>query len=139
MNAPNEALVRQWHNEGVNRQNADLALELCAEDFRFHFAFVTPDYPAGAAALRHWAAATFDFFPDFHVAIDDVVSDGDKVAFRCSISATHGGEIFGVAPTGKKLAWDGMGIFRVEDGKLAEFWWMPDLFSLMDQLGLVPD
>ena len=135
----NEELVKRWHDEGVNQKNADLALEICTKDFQFHFAFITSDYPEGAAALRHWAEATFEFFPDFQVTVQDMVSASDKVAFRVSITASHGGEIFGVAPTGKLLAWDGMGIFRVENDQLAEFWWMPDLFSLMDQLGLVPE
>ena len=54
MNLENEKLVRRWHEEGINQQQPDLALELCTDDFRFHFAFTTPDYPAGAAALRHW-------------------------------------------------------------------------------------
>ena len=61
------------------------------------------------------------------------------MAFRATITATHGGEIFGVAPIGKKLTWGAMGIVRVKGGKMAEFWWMPDLFTLMDQLQLVPD
>ncbi len=135
----NRELVRRWHEEGINGQNADLALELCTPDFQFHFAFITPDYPAGAAALRHWAVATFEFFPDFHATLEDMVCEGDRVAFRVGVTATHGGEIFGAAPTGKQLSWDGMGIFRVENEKLAEFWWTPDLFTLMDQLGLVPD
>ena len=139
MSEENRELVRRWHEDGVNKQNADLALDLCARDFQFHFAFITPDYPAGAAALRHWAAATFEYFPDFHVTLEDMVCENDKVAFRVAITATHGGKIFGVAPTGKRLAWDGMGVFRIENDKLAEFWWMPDLFSLMDQLGLVPE
>lgn len=139
MSEKNKALVQRWHDEGINQQNADLALELCAENFRFHFAFITPDYPAGAAALRHWASATFEFFPDFHVTIDDMVSEDDKVAFRVTITATHGGEIFGVAPTGEQLNWGGMGIFQIENGKLVEFWWMPDLFNLMQQLNLVPE
>jgi steroid delta-isomerase-like uncharacterized protein len=139
MNERNEELVRRWIHESVNQQNADLTLELCADDLAFHFAFITPDYPPGAAGLRHWAEATFAFFPDFHVVLEDILSDGDKVAFRVKVTATHGGEIFGVAPTGKSLSWDGMGIFRIENGKLAEFWWMPDLFSLMEQLGLVPE
>jgi predicted ester cyclase len=68
-----------------------------------------------------------------------MVSDDDKVAFRVTITATHGGEIFGVAPTGKSLSWDGMGIIKIEAGRFAEFWWAPDLFTLMDQLGLVPE
>ena len=139
MNEQNEELVKRWHDEGINQQNADLALELCAENFQFHFAFITSDYPTGAAALQHWAEATFEFFPDFHVTLEDMVSDDDKVAFRVTITATHAGEIFGAAPTGKSLSWDGMGIFRIENGRLAEFWWMPDLFTLMQQLDLVPD
>jgi steroid delta-isomerase-like uncharacterized protein len=139
MSEQNKALVQRWHEEGINQQDPDLALELCAENFRFHFAFITPDYPPGAAALRHWASATFDFFPDFHVIVHDMISESDKVAFRVAITATHGGEIFGVAPTGKRLSWDGMGIFQIENGKLVEFWWMPDLFTLMQQLDLVPD
>ncbi len=139
MSEKNKALVRRWHDEGINQQNADLALELCAENFRFHFAFITPDYPAGAAALRHWASATFEFFPDFHVTVDDMVSEDDKVAFRVTITATHGGEIFGAAPTGKQLSWGGMGVCLIENEKLAEFWWMPDLFTLMQQLDLVPE
>lgn len=139
MNRGNENLVQRWHDEGINQRQPDLASELCTDDFQFHFAFITPDYPAGAAALKHWAVATFEFFPDFAIGLDDLISDGDKVAFRATITATHGGEIFGVSPTGKKLTWGAMGIVRVEDGRIAEFWWMPDLFTLMDQLQLVPD
>ena len=139
MNQENENIVQRWHDEGINQQQPNLALEMCAESFQFHFAFITPDYPKGAAALNHWAAATFEFFPDFSIVVEDLVSDGDKVAFRATITATHGGEIFGVAPTGKKLVWGAMGMVRVKDGKMAEFWWMPDLFTLMDQLGLVPN
>jgi hypothetical protein len=43
MNEQNEKLVKRWHDEGINQQNADLALELCAENFQFHFAFITSD------------------------------------------------------------------------------------------------
>ncbi len=139
MNLDNEELVRSWHDEGINQQQPDLALELCTDDFQFHFAFITPDYPKGAAALRHWLIATFDFFPDFTIELNDLVSDGDKVAFRAIIKATQRGKIFGVEPSGKKLTWGAMGIVRVENGEMAEFWWMPDLFTLMDQLQLVPD
>ena len=139
MNLDNEELVRSWHEEGINLQQPDLALEICTDDFQFHFAFITPDYPKGAAALRHWLIATFEYFPDFSIEINDLVSDGEKVAFRAIIKATHGAKIFGVEPSGKKLTWGAMGIVRVKNGKMAEFWWMPDLFTLMDQLQLVPD
>lgn len=139
MSYDNEQLVRRWHEEGINQQRPDLALELCADDFKLHFAFITPDYPEGAAALRHWLIATFEFFPDFSIELDDLVSNDEKVAFRATIKATQGGEIFGVKPSGKHLCWGAMGIIRVQNNKMTEFWWMPDLFTLMDQLDLVPD
>ncbi len=139
MTSAEEALVLRWHEEGVNQQNADLALELAAADLKFHFAFITQDYPEGSAALRHWAKSTFEFFPDFHISTKNMISNKHEVAFRAEVTATHGGQIFGVEPTGRELAWDAMGIFRVKDGKFEEFWWQPDLFTLMDQLGLVPE
>ena len=64
MNLANEELVQRWHEEGINQQQPDLALELCTDDFQFHFAFITPDYPKGAAALRYWLIGTFGFFPN---------------------------------------------------------------------------
>lgn len=139
MSFDNEQLVRRWHEEGINQRQPDLALELCTNDFKFHFAFITPDYPKGAAALRHWLIATFEFFPDFSIELDDLVSDNEKVAFRATITAIQGGEIFGVKPSRKQLSWGAMGIVRLQDSRMAEFWWMPDLFTLMDQLELVPD
>ena len=93
MNEQNENLVKRWHDEGINQQNADLALELCAENFQFHFAFITSDYPIGSAALRHWAKATFEFFPDFHVTLLDMVSDDDLAAGAIYPSLTRIREI----------------------------------------------
>ncbi len=85
MSHNNEQQVKRWHEEGINQQNPDLTLELCADDFQFHCAFITPDYPKGPAALKHWLTATFDFFPDFSIVLDDLVSDEEKVAFRATI------------------------------------------------------
>ena len=138
MSEENKQLVIRWHEEGINQRRPELAFDLCTDDFRFHFAFITPDYPEGAAALSHWLTGTFEFFPDFSIVLNDLISEGEKVAFRATINATHGGEIFGVAPSGKQLTWGAMGIVLAKDNKMTEFWWMPDLFTLMDQFNLVP-
>ena len=103
MSEQNKAIVRGWHEEGINQKNADIALELCTEDIRFHFAFVTPDYPAGAAALRHWASATFEFFPDFHVALEEMLSEHDKVAFRVAISQPLPGDAGREGAVGRRV------------------------------------
>ena len=139
MNLENEALVRRWHEEGVNQQQPDLALELCSENFQFHFAFITPDYPKGAAALRHWLIATFEFFPNFSIEINDLVSDGVKLHFaRLSRRLKQEGYL---VSSQVERSWPGARwvLYGAKKSKMEEFWWMPDLFTLIDQLQLVPD
>ena len=46
-------------------------------------------------------------FPDFHNTIADLIAEDNKVVARLTYSATHRGEIFGVAPTGKKIEYSG--------------------------------
>jgi predicted ester cyclase len=44
------------------------------------------------------------------------------------------GEFYGKAPTGKKVKWPAMEIFRSSNGKLAEQWIVSDMMSLNMQL-----
>ena len=77
-------------------------------------------------------------FPDFHVASEDMIAEGDMVASRWTASGTHKGELFGIPPTGKKATWKGISIYRFADGKIVEAWWSKDMFGLMQQLGVIP-
>jgi predicted ester cyclase len=54
--------------------------------------------------------------------IDDMVAEGDKVAVRISVSATHTGEIFGIPPTGRVVHNDSLVIYRFKDGRIRERW-----------------
>ena len=51
--------------------------------------------------------------------------------------ATHRGEFAGVAPTGKRVTWSGVTIYRIVGGKAAECIWRTDALGLMLQLGAV--
>jgi steroid delta-isomerase-like uncharacterized protein len=76
--------------------------------------------------------------PDFHVTSEDIIAEGDKVVSRWTASGTHKGELFGIPPTGKKATWKGISIYRFADGKIIEAWWSKDMFSLLQQLGVIP-
>jgi len=45
----------------------------------------------------------------------------------------------GIPPTGKSIDTTAVEICRVEKGRLAEHWGVPDRFAAMSQLGLLPD
>ena len=49
-------------------------------------------------------------------------------------TGTHGGTIFDVPPTGRRVRWTGIDLVRLDDGKLVELWAEADGSGLMDQL-----
>jgi steroid delta-isomerase-like uncharacterized protein len=77
-------------------------------------------------------------FPDFHVTVEDILSEGDKVAARWTATGTHKGELMGIPPTDKQATWSGMTIYRFADDKIVEVWWAKDMYSLLMQLGVIP-
>ena len=77
-------------------------------------------------------------FPDLHVAVEDVVAEGDRVVSRNVVTGTHRGEHMGLPPTGRSVAYDEIFIGRFVDGRIAETWGVVDVLSQMRQLGAMP-
>jgi predicted ester cyclase len=64
----------------------------------------TPDQPAGAEGVREVVNMFRSAMPDLKVVVEDMIAEGDKVVVRYTLEGTHEGELFGVAPTGRRLA-----------------------------------
>jgi predicted ester cyclase len=89
--------------------------------------------------LKLGSRAIFAAFPDLKFAVEDMVAEGDKVAYRVTITGTHtGGPFMGIAPGGKTIEMKNTSIKRIANGKLAESWGTLDTISMMKQLGLIP-
>ncbi|UCE16501.1 MAG: ester cyclase, partial [Candidatus Bathyarchaeota archaeon] len=56
--------------------------------------------------------------PDFHLTIEEIIAEGDKVWVHYTETMTHTGEYRGIAPTGKKITYPSIWIFRIVDGKM---------------------
>ncbi len=76
-------------------------------------------------------------FPDMDLITQDLIAEADKVVYRYTIVGTHDGELLGIEPTGREVEIAGMGIVRIEDGKLVKGWSNVDIFGLMVQLGVL--
>jgi predicted ester cyclase len=66
------------------------------------------------------------------------VAEGDRVVARISARATHTGELFGKAPTGKVVTMTGIAIHRIVDGRIAERWAEQSL-GVLEQLSIAMD
>lgn len=74
-------------------------------------------------------------FSDLHLIVEDQIVEADRVVTR----STHTGEFLGLAPTGRKVAFELIDVNRVgDDGRIAEHWAAVDTHSLLQQLGAPP-
>ncbi len=89
-------------------------------------------------AYREVFATLYQAYPDLHIAVEDLIAEGDKVVCRNVVTGTHLGEYLGIAPTGKAVAYNEIFIFRFVNGRIAEAWGVVDVLSQMRQLGVSP-
>ncbi len=116
----------------------DLLDELLAPEYVNHSP-ATPDLPTGPEGVKGVVAMFRSGIPDLRVLVEDMIAEGDKVATRYTLEGTHGGELFGVAPTGQHLSIKSISIERVSDGKIREHWRITDSLEMMQQIGLVTE
>ncbi|OGG99913.1 MAG: hypothetical protein A2600_12920 [Candidatus Lambdaproteobacteria bacterium RIFOXYD1_FULL_56_27] len=127
-------LIRNWAAE-LNKSNLAYLDQVIHPDFVDHNPF--PGVPATKAGyIATLTKAQREWFPGIQIEVRDVLAGGDKVAFRVGVKAKHVGNVMGAPGTGKDLAWEAFGIYRVKDGMLIERWELLDSFSFMSQLGL---
>jgi steroid delta-isomerase-like uncharacterized protein len=130
-----KALVRRWFDEVWNQGSADAVDQLLAADAVVHGLGEAMTGPEG---FKRFHAAYREAFPDVQIEIQDMVAEGDRVAFRWTATATHRGGSLGFAATNRTVRFEGMGIVRVRNGKLIEGWNTFDQLGMLQQLGVVP-
>jgi predicted ester cyclase len=130
-----EAIARRLIEEGFNQGNLDVCEELTADDLVEHQNF-GPGHAPGAEGVKAVISSLRRGFSDFHLEIEDVAVDGDKVWLRMAGSGTNDGSFMGNPPTRKRMRTDVFDVIRVCDGKIVEHWGVPDRLGTLFQLGL---
>ena len=127
----NKAIVRKMF-EAFNKQNLDVLDELIAPDYVDH-----PRQLQDLESYKQNLTMFYRSFPDSHETIEDIVAEGDKVWVRIKGTATHTGVYRGLAPSGKKITWEAVSIWRIVDGKVVEMWAVADELDFYKELGVV--
>lgn len=131
----NKKIARQVFEDIQSDGNISLIDEIVTKDYVGHTPLGNLHGPQGAKDFENILHTAF---PDYHVTVEDVISEGDKVVTRWTGSGTHNGPFQGMPATGKQVEMKGLTIFRIVNGKLIEGWTIPDLLGLLQQLGAVP-
>ena len=129
----NRVRMQLFIDEVWNQGNLALADEMFHPE---HTSPSAPTLPPGAAGTKIIVNMFRSAFPDFHMTIDCLVAEDDRVAARFTETGTHKGDLMGIPATGKKVSFSETGILRIADGKIVESWYDVDMLGMMRQLGV---
>ncbi len=152
-----KTIARQVIEELWNRRNQALFARLFGPDAQ---AATTEQHRQSAKEMEQSARVYCTAFPDLHLAIDDLLADGDKVMVRFTVRGTHDGVLQGVAaaeaiagvpseqdpyrtlqlipPTRRAVTFEGVALFGFTNGKVSSFWHLLDELELLRQVGALP-
>jgi steroid delta-isomerase-like uncharacterized protein len=134
----NRAVVRRWFEEVWNQGLEAPIDELFPAGGVAHGLGDSEQDVHGPEKFKAFVANIRGAFPDTHISIDDIFSDGDRVAVRVTLQGTHTGHGLGVPPSGRQVSIRGIIIVRLVDGRITEGWNSYDQLGLLRQIGVLP-
>ncbi|MCM3884778.1 ester cyclase [Frankia sp. R82] len=75
--------------------------------------------------------------PDVRTTVTEVVAEGNKVVVYWQIEGTQRGELFGVAPTGRRIDATSVSLVTFRNGQVVNYSVLPDRLTILRQLGAV--
>jgi steroid delta-isomerase-like uncharacterized protein len=134
----NKQLGKRWFEEVWNEGRIGAVDELLSPE-GVGFGLAEPGTEVrGPEGLKAFVRNLRDAFPDLHIAVEDMVAEGDKVAIRFRVTGTHQGNGLGFPATHRPIDITGMTIIQFADGKLVHGWNNWDQLGMMQQLGMAP-
>ena len=135
MSAEENKAIRRQAYAAVNQKNLDALDEVIASDVINHSA--RPGQTPGLEGVKQLFSSLHAAFSDFHIDVEDMIAEGDKIVARVTASGTHQGEFMGIAPTGNQVTFTGIDISRIAEGKIVEHWSNSDQLGMMQHLGVM--
>lgn len=125
-----EGIVRGFFGEAINNRDIEALGRFCSDDYTWHAAEHQAEQledVRGLPAFKELCRTFFTAFPDFETELVDVIVGEDRVVARYVEGGTFVSEFLGFPPSNTKVLWPGIGIYRIEDGKIAEEWFQSAL------------
>ena len=132
----NKALIHRLNGELWNDRNIAALDQIFAAGFVDRTAF--PGSTPGREGLRQLVTMFGAAFSNSSSTIDDLVAEGDQVAWRWTFRGTHSRPFMGIPATGTTITFTGITIDRIAGGAIVERWNQADMSGLMQQLGVAP-
>jgi predicted ester cyclase len=128
----NRLLIERFYHEMWNRFDKTIFSDILAEDLRFRGSL--GQAKAGHREFGEYVDFVQRAFPGFSNEIADIISEGDKAFAKPIYRGTHRGEVLGIAPTGRRIQYEGAAFFKFRGDLIVEVWVLGDIYGLISQL-----
>jgi predicted ester cyclase len=133
----NKDLVRRLYATLMAEGDTAAADEMLAEGYVDHD--IPGPFPPDREGLKQAVMGVRAAFPDVKPELYEIVAEDDLVAVRVEAGGTHTGAPFmDIPPSGSRIRWKEMHVFRCRDGRIVEHRGVFDLLAILQQLGAIP-
>jgi steroid delta-isomerase-like uncharacterized protein len=133
----NKAIIRRFFDAWNGRQ-PEAFDELVALDVVRHCQATPGVDVLDLDQLKAFLRLDTGVFPDSVQTIKHLVADGNLVALWATYEGTQRGPMGPFSPSDARAQFDFGAVFRMEDGKIAEWWVTWDNMTILRQLGHLP-
>lgn len=123
-----------WY-DAFNKRNPALLDQILSDDW-----VDIPSAPGqapGAKSAKPLLSELTTIFPDFHVTIQEILQDGNKVIVRSEITGTQREKFMGFPSKGRKMTMQAVDIHEFRNGKIIRTWHTEDWMTGLRQLGVM--
>ena len=133
----NKAVIRRFL-EAWNNRRPEAFDELIAPDVVRHCQATPAVKISSLDQLKEFLQQDTATFPDSRQTIVHMVAEGDLVGLWATYDGTQRGPIGPLPASGARTQFDFGAVFRMADGKIAEWWVTWDNLTILQQLGHMP-
>jgi predicted ester cyclase len=133
----NKAIARRTWEDIFPACDVEALAQVVAPDAIAHGA--RPGEPPGFEGVKKTMLWLGRVFSDQRWEIHQIIGESDMVVVYCTHHGRHTGELMGIAPTNREVAYDYVHILRFREGMAVEHWAVRDDMTLMRQLGVLPE
>ncbi len=136
----NKSIVRRYIEEVLNQGNVDVADEIIAVGYVGRSCtYGSEQERSGLDRIKQFAGEQRTAAPDWHITIEEMIAEGDKVVVRAFGSGTPQ-RVYSRMPAeavGKRITVPWIAIYRLEKGKIVEAWVLGDRLGVLQQAGVI--
>ncbi len=131
----NKTVVRRFYEEIVSTGNVDLMADLISHDYVEVFDGVR--YAVGIEGAKEHVRGVRETYEGLNISVERQIAEGEWVATCITARGTHVGSWMDIKPTGKQVAFTGVNIDRVVNGKIVEHGGAANMLGPLLEIGAI--